>query len=727
VAGYAGTPIASFSVERDGPNGEITAGADGHAELSGIEPGRHTLRLTAPGFLPERLTFEVAEAATAQLSVALLEAVPKLDELVVTASRYDVGTPAQPSATYFSRDEIESLASLGDDTVRVAHRLPGVANNEFSARSYVRGGAANELAVLLDGVRLAEPFHLRDLQAVFSAIDQRIVDTVAMHAGGFPTEYGDALSGLMIVEPREPTALAHELGASVLYTSLLSSGVFAGERASWLVSARNSNLDRVLADDLGEPAYSDAFMRVTAELSARHRLSVGSLRFRDDVFLTLQDEPDDQQRAASDTDSRQAWVKLDSEWNDKLSSSTWAYVTQFESSRRERVADLDELVGAVDDRRELELAGLKQVWRYRPSDRQQLSAGFEAEDVEASYRYSSAVQRSGLLATLGGTAPPFRDATLAPAGDSYGAYVEDRVRFTDRLVADIGVRWDRQTYLPPGVDSQFSPRASLLYRVAERTDLRVSHGRFFQAEGMLDLQVEDGVTEFSRAQRAAHSIVSVEHRFSGTLALRAELYYNRTRDVRPRYENLYQPLVLVPELRSSRVRIAPERAESRGVEVFVAGERPVSWWAGLSVADVADEIGGEQVARSWDQRHALHAGVTWPIGPWSVSTTASLHSGWPATEIGVTTSASGEAVAVAGPRNGIRLRDFRRLDLRASRDFDVGFGSLRFFAEVTNLTNRDNPCCLVYEPTTVDGMAALAVRERSGAAITGNLGVLWQF
>jgi hypothetical protein len=104
-----------------------------------------------------------------------------------------------------------------------------------------------------------------------------------------------------------------------------------------------------------------------------------------------------------------------------------------------------------------------------------------------------------------------------------------------------------------------------------------------------------------------------------------------------------------------------------------------------------------------------------------------LHSGWPATEIGVTTSPSGEPLAVAGPRNGIRLRDFRRLDLRASRDFDVGFGSLRFFAEVTNLTNRDNPCCLVYEPTTVDGMAALAVRERSGAAITGNLGVLWQF
>ncbi len=72
------------------------------------------------------------------------------------------------------------------------------------------------------------------------------------------------------------------------------------------------------------------------------------------------------------------------------------------------------------------------------------------------------------------------------------------------------------------MDEQFSPRAGLLYRLGERTDLRVSHGSFFQPEGLLDLQVEDGVTEFSRAQDASHSIVSVERRLVGTLAMRAE-------------------------------------------------------------------------------------------------------------------------------------------------------------------------------------------------------------
>ncbi|HJR70096.1 MAG TPA: TonB-dependent receptor, partial [Gammaproteobacteria bacterium] len=516
AAAYAGSSVSTFTVEVDPPSGISVTGVDGRAELSGLAPGRHTLRVTALSFLPERVTVDVAAGATADVAVALLEAVPKIDELVVTASRYDVSSRAQPSATYFSRDEIESLASLGDDTVRVAHQLPGVANNEFSARPYVRGGAANELAVVLDGVRLIEPYHLRDFQGVFSIIDQRVVDNVAVHAGGFPAAYGDALSALMVVEPREPTALAHEIGLSVLYTSLLTSGVFADDRASWLVSARSSNLDRVLADHLGQPAYSDVFVRVTADLGARHRLVFGGLTFDDDVLFTLRNEPGNQQQGQSDTNSRQTWLRLDSAWSDTLSSVTWLHGTTFTSSRHEDVADLDELVGSVDDARDLTVFGLKQTWRYQPSDRQLWSAGVEVAQRDAEYRYSSAGDRRGLLATLGGPAPSLPALVLAPSGESYGVFVENRARFTDRLVADLGLRWDRQTYLPTGVDSQFSPRASLLYRLGDRTDLRVSHGRFFQPEGLLELQVEDGVTQFSRAQSAAHSIVSVEHRFQGT-------------------------------------------------------------------------------------------------------------------------------------------------------------------------------------------------------------------
>jgi hypothetical protein len=727
TASYAGTPLRSFSVEVEGGAPRTAQGADGRAELATLAPGEYTIVVRAPGFLPQRLTSALAAGATATVSVALVEAVAKLDEVIVTASRYDLAVRAQPSTSDFSREDIENFLALGDDALRVSHRLPGVANNGFSARPYIRGGAPNEVAVLLDGVRLVEPYHLRDFQSVFSAIDERIVEHVAVHAGGFPAEYGDALSGLMVIEPREPDEIEHELGLSALYTSLLSSGTFADGRASWLVSGRNSNLDRVLSDGIGEPAYSDAFVRLGVDLGNKHRLTVAGLRFRDDILFT-KDDPGDRENAASDTDAVQAWLRLESDWTERLSSSTWLHSTTFESERREDVADVAELVGRVDDRRQLDALAVKQDWQYAAGDRQLFRFGFEVEGRDARYRYASAAARIGLLATLVDEPSLSRDIELAPRGDSYALYFEDRLRLGGRLIADLGLRWDRKNYLPPEeADDRFSPRLSLLVPLGARTDLRFSHGRFFQAEGILDLQVEDGVTDFSRAQRQAHSIVSLEHRFPETIAVRAEWYHKATEPVRPRYENLFEPLVVAPELRASRVVIEPERAESDGIELFVSSELPVPWWLGVSWANADDTVAGVSMPRSWDQERALSAGLTWAVGPWTINAAASAHRGWPATEVSVVDD-SGTRVAVAGPRNAVRLPDVRKLDFGASRNFAFGETVLEFFAEVANLTDRDNPCCLVYDPAfEPDGTPTLVPDERGQAGITGNIGLLWQF
>ena len=154
---YSGMPLGSFTVQVEGPARLGASGADGRAELPTLAAGRYTVTVRSPGFLPERSTADVAAGGTATLSVALAQAVAKLDEVVVTASRYDLAARSQPSTADFSREEIENLLPLGNDALRVAQRLPGVANNGFSARPYIRGGAPNEVAVHFDGVRSSAP------------------------------------------------------------------------------------------------------------------------------------------------------------------------------------------------------------------------------------------------------------------------------------------------------------------------------------------------------------------------------------------------------------------------------------------------------------------------------------------------------------------------------------------------------------------------------------------
>jgi outer membrane receptor protein involved in Fe transport len=731
VVAPAGGTVVGAIAQADAPNGPSAAVVDGRATLTNLAAGRHTIAVRAPGFLPERVVVNLTAGEEGAATVELVAAAPKLEELTVTASRYDLVREIQPSSAFFSREDVENLSELGDDALRVAHRLPGIATNEFSARSHVRGGAVDETAVIFDGLKLVEPFHLRDYESIFSAVDQRIVSGIRVYSGGFPAAYGDALSGLTVIDQREPTELRQEVGLSFLYTSLLTSGTFSDGRAQWLVSARRGNVDRLLSNDLGDPDYRDAFVHVAGAIGDKHRLTLNSIGFDDDILLTPERSPGDREEGRSETDSSQVWLKLDSQWSAALGSRTLLYTTRFSAHRAGTVDDVEELVGTVDDNRDLYATGLKQDWHWDTGGRQLLEWGFEVSGLEGKYRYTSLGRQRGVLATLG-TLEPARRYALQPEGDSYGAYVSDRVRVTDRLIGDLGLRWDKQTYLPASADDQLSPRASLLYRLDARTDLRVSYGRFFQAEALLDLQVEDGVLDYAPAQDATHSIVGIERRLDNDLALRVEAFRKWTKRARPRYENLFDPLELLPELRPGRVRVSPDRADARGVEIFVSGEHPVSWWANYSFSRVEDVIAGDRVPRSWDQRHAASAGVTWNVGPWGLSAVATLHSGWPATDMHLATvsDAAGNAqpIAVAGERNAERLDPLRRIDLRATRQFDPKLGSVRFFAELTNATDRDNPCCLAFDPVTAaDGSLALERSERNSLPLIVNVGLLWEF
>ncbi len=170
------------------------------------------------------------------------------------------------------------------------------------------------------------------------------------------------------------------------------------------------------------------------------------------------------------------------------------------------------------------------------------------------------------------------------------------------------------------------------------------YGKFFQSQGLADLQIEDGVVDFAPAQHASSTIVGVDHRFPDGLALRAELFEKTTHSARPRYENLFDPLVLLPELRPGRVRIAPERGEARGLEVLLNATHPFSWWVGYSFAHADDVIDDERVPRSWDQRNALSGGVAHDFGPWTLSAVLNVHTGWPVTTLSLVPSNAPNAV-----------------------------------------------------------------------------------
>jgi hypothetical protein len=210
------------------------------------------------------------------------------------------------------------------------------------------------------------------------------------------------------------------------------------------------------------------------------------------------------------------------------------------------------------------------------------------------------------------------------------------------------------------------------------------------------------------------------------MLLRAEVYLKDYTHLRTRYENLYDPLSLAPELRWDRIAIAPSSARAEGVEVLLSRREAGPWsgWLSYAWSRVVDRTGGADVRRGWDQSHALNAGLGWAQGPWQATVAAQYHTGWPVTPI--TLDADGGVVP--GPRNAQRYADYGSLDARLSREWTLPRGTLTAHVEVTNALDRRNPCCtdLAYSFDAA-GVATLERELRHWLPLVPAVGLLWKF
>jgi outer membrane receptor protein involved in Fe transport len=389
----------------------------------------------------------------------------------------------------------------------------------------------------------------------------------------------------------------------------------------------------------------------------------------------------------------------------------------------------------VRDERRVKQFALRQDWTWRPSDRHLTNWGIHAAYGEADYAYSGSAEYFGLQALYEGRPESLSRSLVArPKGGSYAMYLSDRWKVSARAVLEWGLRWDDQTYTDLSSDSQLSPRVSFMLRPRDDTELRLSFGRYYQSQSVHALQIEDGITNFWPAQRADHFIVGLKRLISNETAIRLEVFQKRVHDVRPRFENLYDPLSLMPELAADRIRLDPSEAEATGLEL--SADRAVgdwNWWASYTWSKVGDRIDGQDVARSWDQRHAVQGGLSWHNEVWDFSAAASVHTGWPRTtlalvETGVVANGEPINVAVPGSRNEFHYPTFASFDVRLSRRFNVPRGSLLAFIEISNLLNRRNVCCTDWD---------LAEDEQGSEVLENSLdywmpllpaiGVLWEF
>ncbi|MBL9186646.1 MAG: hypothetical protein JNK23_04145 [Opitutaceae bacterium] len=654
----------------------------------------------------------------------------RLAEVVVTPSRFGVMDTATPAAASLTAAELEVLPQVGDDLFRSIARLPGLSSDDVSARFWVRGAPHGQLLARLDGVDLIEPFHLKDVGGALAIVDPAAIRRLDLSTGGFSAEFGDRLAGVLTMETKTAAQARTALNLSLTGLGAMSQGLFDGRRGRWLVSARRGYPDVALKlagrDDEVSPRYYDLMGKVEYDFAPRHTVSLHALHAGDGLrYKRNSNNPTLTSSYASDT----VWGRWLAEWAGGVRSETVASWAQLHW-RRDGGGRLDGFPFLLSDRRSLAQFAGRQEWTAQVSDAAILRGGIEARDGDARYDYALRQQRTAVVNGVQTVATETENARMRPGGAAMGAFIDAKFQPLPALVVQPGVRFDRHGYTR---DREWSPRLNAALALGRGT-LRSAWGGHAQAQGLHELSVADGERTFSRAERAEQRVLSFEHPLGRGASLRAEAYERTGTRVRPRWENLDNAYDLFPEAQTDRVQLAPDRSRARGLELLIAsrGRTDLRWHVSYTLARTEERIAGRWVPRQRDQRHAFYADTIYaPNARWEFSAAWHYHSGWPTTDVVYSLAPLNNGrrllVSTNGPIYGLRLPDYHRLDLRATRRIKIDRGDLRVFLDVFNAYDRKNFLGYDHRVTMSGTQVTDMKKAREQLPLLPSLGASWEF
>ena len=733
-------PVSGARIELLGTSLWATTHDDGTFMLRDVPSGEYEVRVRHLGYRPLlRQPLQVSPDGDATARFTLERDAVALAEMVVTPSYFGL-LETRNAAQSMTREQLQTVPQIGEDIYRAINRLPGVAASDFSARFSVRGATADQLYVPLDGLRLLEPFHLKDIGSALSIIDIQTLGAASLTSGGSSAAYGDELGGVFEMRSLDPRTERPRTALGVSLTNLraTSQGSFAGGRGGWLLSGRRGFLDLAfrltsLGDSL-RPRYDDVFGKVQYDLPGDGRVALHVLHSGDD--LRYQDVGNS--RIDSRYLSNYLWLTLDQPMGERWHSATVLSVGALDW-RRGGQSDSRVDLGAlamIDDLRRFVGLELRQDWSFRAGERNLLSFGVDVRDERATYDYTQTWRSIVTTPTGPTTRVDFFSVFVQPRGRTIGSYVSDKVRVFDRLTLEAGVRSDA-TSQPS--EHLLSPRAAAAWDVAAGTTVRASWGRYAQSQQLFSLPVEERARTFEAADRSDQTEVGLEQALPSGIVARVNAYDRTLTWSRTRYLNASSSITPFPEVAYDRLQIPPGTGRAHGVELAVSdGDGAnVEWSASYALAEAVDHIDGRDVPRATDQRHTAHVDWSWhpASNAWRLAVAGTWHTGTPDTPdvvqidtlVNTPTQLTIDSRWRPGPLYSERVPAYRRLDVRWTRFIATSRGRASLFVELYNALGAENVRGY-YTNVGISGRTVQLVRgTRTQLPRIPSAGFTWEF
>ncbi|HEY6953376.1 MAG TPA: TonB-dependent receptor [Bacteroidota bacterium] len=246
--------------------------------IPNVPPGAYTISASCIGYVKQTQDIVVGLGEPLLVNFRLAQEPVKVSETVVTGTARHELTQIQTSVHTMDEQDIQAVpVSAVPDIFHAIQILPGiVSTSDVNSHFYVRGGGGDQNLILLDGMKIYNPFHAL---GIFSIFDPDIVRTTEVYTGAFPPGYGDRLSSVVSLSTKDGNVnqVSGKANVNFLSSKLQVEGPI-GDTYTWLADARksfsNTTINRFLQKDLPVSFY-DAFFKVTAKVTEDRQVRYG--------------------------------------------------------------------------------------------------------------------------------------------------------------------------------------------------------------------------------------------------------------------------------------------------------------------------------------------------------------------------------------------------------------------------------------------------------------------
>lgn len=257
-----------------GNRGTIT-NSGGNYSLDVVHHGEAKIVFSYLGYSSKEFVFKGIRDTVLNVS---LSPDSKLSGAVVTANKAMGISSPKIGMLEIPVEVIKNIPMLfgESDVLKTIQFLPGVqTGTDGLSGIFIRGGAADENLILLDGNSIYNSDHCMGL---FSVFQPEAVKKITLYKGAFPAKYGGRVSGILDINPKDGNIYRNEgeVTVGLINNKISVNGPLFGEKTTYNFIFRSSNTIglSMLKKDIPVYFFYDANLRVCHRFSDKNKLVV---------------------------------------------------------------------------------------------------------------------------------------------------------------------------------------------------------------------------------------------------------------------------------------------------------------------------------------------------------------------------------------------------------------------------------------------------------------------